>query len=138
MTPDRIAERIFTEKTSHDWSMICRGCGECCRGVPLPRVLIEKYRDRLQVPCEFIELDDEEHVVPIKHDAHCPFLSRHDRRCVVYSDRPAVCRIYGEIPELQCPKVNPAAAKLSTMQMVESMCKRLGIEICHPTERRIK
>jgi len=74
-------------------------------------------------------LIDEEYTMPLTNDGMCPFLSRHDQVCVIYDDRPYVCRAFGEIPELQCPRVNPKAAKLSAMQMAERISARLGIAI---------
>ena len=44
----------------------------------------------------------------------CPLLT--GNKCSIYEDRPEVCRLFGTVPELQCPKVPQIPKKPSWLR----------------------
>jgi len=121
---------LFPVRQSRDWRKICAGCkGGCCGCYPLPSELFERFGDRLQVPTDLTMHGDGYYTMPMTPDGLCPFLSRHDGLCVVYAERPPACRWFGEISELQCPRVNPHAAQLSFGSLLGRVARRLGVRL---------
>lgn len=128
MNLEPLIAKTFPDRRPRDWKKICTNCGQCCGCYPLPSELFERFRDRLQVPTDLAPLDDD-YTMPMTPDGLCPFLARHDKACVVYDDRPEICRLFGEITELPCPKIDPTAARLHFAEMVARVGARLGIEV---------
>ncbi|NOR85895.1 hypothetical protein GQ473_07325 [archaeon] len=85
---------------------VCRkSCNECCGNIAFPKAVFEKNRGKIQRPIfEELELDGE--IYPATNDGVCVF-NKADCRCAIYPDRPEVCRLYGTIPDLKCPYVDP-------------------------------
>lgn len=91
-----------------DWSRVCAGCGECCGPVPFPIKFLEDNKDKMQLfEVKYIRSSKPGHYTPLSSDGLCVFLDRETRLCQVYEHRPDVCRLYGTIPDLPCPKLNP-------------------------------
>lgn len=85
-----------------NWTNFCKNCGECCGIIPIRKKVFLKYQHLTKKPYNLYEVDDD--VFPVTDDGFCVFLTN-NKRCAIYSDRPKVCRLYGTIPELQCPKL---------------------------------
>jgi Fe-S-cluster containining protein len=111
-----------------NWAEQCRGCGACCVAFPLPDELIAKYRDRVRVPTHFHPVD-QGHSMPLTADHFCPFLCRQTKRCLVYADRPDVCRMYGEIEEMPCQKLDRHGAELAYDELCRRYARRVGVTL---------
>jgi Fe-S-cluster containining protein len=74
-------------------------CGDCCCIVNMPETLINKHRDKFQVPIlkeERVEKFGQEREIRLEtKDQMCAFLDRKTRKCAIYEDRPKVCKDYG-------------------------------------------
>ena len=79
----------------------CRGCkSACCERAPLSRAELRRIV-RLLAARPAAEV---ERLAGMKRKpGMCPLVDTQRWRCSVYEARPAVCRLYGLIPDLQCP-----------------------------------
>jgi len=85
-----------------------RCAGDCCGLVPLTEEILEKHKDKIQVPI-IQKIPHPQGIVSITSDLKCIFLNRVTKLCMIYEDRPDVCRMYGisNHPALACPYVKP-------------------------------
>lgn len=84
----------------------CReNCGECCGIVPIPTIVWNKNKNKIQKFIKTIHAS-EVFVFPITEDLKCCFLSK-ENKCMIYDDRPDICKRYGICEELPCPYLKP-------------------------------
>ena len=85
-----------------------RGC--CCGIIPFTAQLIEKFKDKFQVPVEK-EVAAKDGIGLITKDMLCIFLNRETKLCSIYENRPEICRKFGiELDDrykLACPYFKP-------------------------------
>lgn len=86
--------------------------GDCCVYVPLPNSLWEDQKKNAVRKVLFLAQHDENNVIPITKDLHCPFLKA-DYGCAIYNVRPWVCRVFGIGGHkcLSCPYLKPNGNK---------------------------
>lgn len=80
----------------------CRNCGDCCTIIPASRQEVKAIRGYLEAHPE-IKKQAQAHSHRI---LECPFRDDEAQRCIIYPVRPAICRLMGVCPELECPHGN--------------------------------
>ena len=68
------------------------GCGRCCGIVPVTETEFQRVARYAQ-----------EHALePVDQGITCPWYQ--GDKCAVYDVRPLVCRMFGHVPQMECPK----------------------------------
>jgi len=119
----------------------CRpDCGACCAFAAIPEALWKRMQHltvRRVLRTWTVKTKEGERVVfPRTEDGFCPFLSV-EKRCVIYADRPDLCRLFGQVPEFECPYIFPDGSPVPEDQFNERW-KAIQEQIDERTNRMFK
>jgi Fe-S-cluster containining protein len=106
-------------------------CGNCCGIVPIPTVVWNESKDKIQKFVKEIYVS-EVFVLPYTEGLKCCFLTD-DKKCAIYDKRPDVCKRYGLCDELPCPYF-----KKSGNEWSEAKAKQIRKQIDRTVDFAIK
>lgn len=99
------------------------GCGECCGVAPATQSEFDSLREYAQ----------RKGIVARRQGTRCPFYQ--EGQCAVYEARPGSCRMFGHVPDMECPRgynvnIRPKAEQF-VMLTIQRELKEKGLRLVH-------